>query len=79
MNFDIRQSGQISYEIHSMFTELMSIVNSYIQQQDDEEFIGTWMMVANFKEAPHDGSTENKVDFKVIVVCFVLMFYLIDK
>ena len=61
MNFDVRQSGQISYEVHSTFTELMSVVNNYIQQQEDEEFVGTWMMIADFKEAPHDGSMENRV------------------
>ena len=61
MNFDIRQSGHISYEVHSTFTSLMSVVNNYIQEEDDEDFVGTWMMVAHFKEAPQDGSTQNKV------------------
>ena len=39
----------------------MSIVNNYIQQQGDENFVGTWMMIGNFKEAPQEGSLENKV------------------
>lgn len=44
----------------------MSAVSNYIQQQDDEDFVGSWMMIGNFKEAPHDGSTENRVN------CFLL-------
>ena len=62
MNLDIRQSGQISYEVHSTFTGLMSVVNKFIQQHNDEDFVGTWMMVADFKEAPQDSSAENRVN-----------------
>ena len=61
VNFDIRESGLISYEVHTSFTALMSSVNNYIQQQEDEDFVGTWMMIGHFKEAPQDGSTENTV------------------
>ena len=60
VNFDIRQFGSISYEIHSTITGKMSIVNNFIQQQEDEEFEGTWMMVASFNEVPQLDSI-NKV------------------
>ena len=55
VDFDIKQSVQISYEIHDSFTELLSLVNNFIQQEDDEEFFGTWMMIASF-EAPQNSS-----------------------
>ena len=49
----MQQSAHISYEIHDSFTELLSLVNNFIQQEDDEEFVGTWMMIASF-EAPQN-------------------------
>lgn len=86
MNFDIRQSGRISYEVHNTFTSLMSLVNNYIQQQDDEDFVGTWMMIANFKEAPQDGSVENRVNYtfnlrlNIQLTCeLISMSYSLDK
>ena len=71
MNFDTRQSGVISYEVHTRFTALMSSVNNYIQQQDDGDFVGTWMMVGNFKEAPLDGSTDNRVMITILVLDYL--------
>lgn len=61
VNFDTRQSGQISYEVHTTLTATMSVVNNYIQKEADVNFTGSWMMIGNFKEAPQDGSAENKV------------------
>ena len=52
----MHESAHISYEVHSMFTGLLSVVNNFIQQQENEDFIGTWMMIANF-EAPEDRFT----------------------
>ena len=65
VNSDIRQSGRISYEVHSTLTGLVSAVNNFIQQEDDEDFIGTWMMVATFNEVPLQDSTSNKVAVKI--------------
>ena len=56
----MHQSTQISYEVHDAFTGLLSVVNNFIQQKDDEDFIGTWMMIASF-EAPENGFVLNKV------------------
>ena len=79
MTFDIHQSGQISYEVHSTFTGLMSFVNNFVQQQDDEDFVGTWMMVANFKETPQDGSTDNRVSkahYHLLCVCVCVCVFI---
>ena len=51
VNSDIRQSGKISYEVHSRMTGLLSTVNNFIHQQD-EYFVGTWMLAATFSEVP---------------------------
>ena len=61
VNSDIRQSGRISYEVHSSATGLMSVVNNFIQLQEDEDFVGTWMMVATFIEVPLLESSSNLV------------------
>ena len=45
----MQRSTHISYEIHKTFTGLLSLVNNYIQQEDDEDFIGTWMVIASFE------------------------------
>ena len=42
-------------------TGLMSIVTNYIQSEEDDEFIGTWMTVATFTELPLQDSTMNDV------------------
>ena len=76
VNFDTRQSGLISYEVHSNFTAQMSTINNYIQQQDDEDFVGTWMMIGNFKEAPQEGSLENKVCPLIYVLTNFIFNYL---
>ena len=49
----MHQSTQILYEIHDSFTGLLSLVNNFIQQEDNEEFFGTWMMIVSF-EAPEN-------------------------
>ncbi len=61
VNSDIRHSGRISYEVHNTTTDLVSVVNNFIQQRDDEDFVGTWMMVATFSEVPLQDSTSNMV------------------
>ncbi len=60
-NYDLRQYGTISYEVHTTMTGLMSIVTNYIQSEEDDEFIGTWMTVATFTELPLQDSTMNDV------------------
>ena len=62
VNSDIRQSGRISYEVHNTMTGLISIVNNFIQQQEDEDFVGSWMMVATFSEVPQQDSISNLVN-----------------
>lgn len=64
MNFDITESGRISYEVHSTMTALMSVVSNYIQQQDDKDFVGTWMMVATFSDVLQKDAALNEVKEK---------------
>ena len=60
VNSDVRDSGKISYEVHTN-TGLISVVNNFIQQQEDEDFVGTWMLVATFNDIPLQGSMSNEV------------------
>lgn len=76
----MHQSTQISYEVHDSFTGLLSIVNNFIQQKDDEDFIGTWMTIANF-EAPENGFVLNKVILRKTrrMLWSVHCYYILDQ
>lgn len=52
----IGQSGGISYEVHTSTTGLVSTVNNFIQQQRDDGFVGSWMIVATFHDIPIEDS-----------------------
>ena len=49
--------GSISYEIHTNQTSLTLLhrVSKYIQQEEQNEFIGTWMLVAEWNSVPSPG------------------------
>ena len=73
----MHQSTQISYEVHDTFTGPLSVVNNFIQQKDDEDFVGTWMMIASF-EAPENGFVLHKVMLilmKNVMVCTLLLHF----
>ena len=60
-NYDIRSYGMISYEVHTTMTGLVSVVTNFIQEEEDEEFVGSWMMVATFQDLPLQEATKNDV------------------
>ena len=64
VDYDMTQSTEITYEVHDIFTGLLSVVNNFIQQEDDDDFFGTWMMIASF-EAHENGFVLNKVQCMV--------------
>jgi hypothetical protein len=43
-------------------TGLVGVVNNFIQEEESEDFVGTWMMVATFSDVPQQGSTANMVE-----------------
>ena len=45
---DIREEGEISYEVHSAGSPLISEVNSFIRDHQGVEFSGTWMVIAEW-------------------------------
>lgn len=83
MNFDITESGKISYEVHSTMTALMSIVNNYIQEHNDEDFVGTWMMLVTYNDVPQKDSKE-VAKYLILIIrslhvpLYVSLFY-VDK
>ena len=62
--------GQISYEVHTADSDstLLSQVSFFISEQweDSEEFIGRWMLVAEWNDVPPFGST-TEVEFIILV------------
>ena len=60
VNSDIRQAGRISYEVHTS-TDLISVVNNFIQEREEEDFVGMWMMVVTFTDVPQLDSASNEV------------------
>lgn len=60
LNFNTHH-GTVSYEVHSGVSGLISVVNNFIQQQDDKDFVGTWMLVATFEDVPQQDDTIERV------------------
>lgn len=58
---DPRPTGQISYEVHSSNTELLSVVNRFIRQQAATNFEGSWMLVAEWNNVAEYGFSADKV------------------
>ena len=56
-DLDIREVGQINYEVHNETTSqsLLSRVNSLIKHHAQTEFIGEWMLVATWDGVQHYG------------------------
>lgn len=73
-NYNQTQSGSISYEVHSTATGLTSIVNNFIRQEGEEDFLGTWMMVATFNELSLLDSTA----YEVMVLPSMLLIILLS-
>ena len=49
---DIRAEGEVSYEVHTSGSPLLSQVNTFIDAYNSVVFTGTWMVVAEWKEVP---------------------------
>ncbi len=58
---DIRPFGSLSYEVHGQTTSLISQVGTLISEQENTLFNGTWMLVAEWNDAPEYGSTDETV------------------
>ena len=71
---DLQKFGMISYEVHSELTSLMSIVNNFIQQVENEEFVGSWMMIVTFNEIPLLSFTNNEVR---LFACTIYLYFIL--
>ena len=72
---DIRKAGEVLYATYNAAegdanpegNALLEEVNMYIQNNEDEEFEGSWLLVAHWKsvhQSPHgaDNHTESQLD-----------------
>ena len=59
VDHDVRDGGSISYEIHTNTTSaaLLSQVNQFIRNQQQNMFAGIWMLVAEWDSVPRYGTT----------------------
>ena len=55
--------GNVSYEVHNISTSRgqLSRVNSFISQQMQRKFAGTWMLVAEWNDVPLSGQANSIV------------------
>ena len=58
-DINVNSGGFILYEIHTNSTSsaLLTQVNEFIQTQHQNNFAGTWMLVAEWNNVPQFGST----------------------
>ena len=65
---DIRLAGEVSYEVHSGADSLLNGVSTFIRSYEENEFIGTWMLLAEWNQVhpyPYGGGTINSVTEQV--------------
>jgi len=70
---DPRPSGQISYEVHTSNTPVMSEVSTFVSLQQNINFVGTWMIVAEWNSVPEYGS-DTKVGRSFHLVLAYLLY-----
>lgn len=61
---DVRDEGQISYEIHTRGSSQLNRVNAFISSIENVSFNGTWMIVAEWYQMrpyPHYFGDPNPV------------------
>lgn len=57
-DIDTRSTGSVSYEVHtnSSSLPLLHRVSKYIRQQQQNNFAGIWMLVAEWNSVPSQGN-----------------------
>ena len=71
-------TGTISYEIHTLRKSeaLFTDINAIINDQMDTEFSGTWLLLAEWKNAPEFGRSQSIVSClfipKISIICHCL-------
>ena len=62
-DFDIETCGQVNYEVHTMNTStfILSHISTLINQNQDIDFAGEWLVVATWKDVAHFACNPNTV------------------
>ena len=68
---DIRGGfGNISYQVYSSGSPLLDTVNTIISDEENINFIGHWMLVAEWDSVPsYEGSPSNQVSAITNTMC----------
>jgi len=60
--------GQVSYEVHSFQSDAMAWVSTFISQQQQVDFTGSWMLIAEWKNVPQYLGPSTKVNHNFTIV-----------
>ena len=63
--------GEVSYHIHTSQTESLTWVSTYISQQEQIDFTGTWMLIAEWKNVPEYLGDRSIVSYNVANTSYV--------
>lgn len=58
-DIDTSTKGEISYEVHTTKSspQVISRYNEFVRLKDKNDFIGTWMIIAEWKRVPLSGES----------------------
>lgn len=68
-DFDIETHGQVNYEVHTMNTSsyILSHISALINQNQDIDFAGEWLVVATWEDVTHFAYNDNTVRYLVLL------------
>jgi len=72
--------GEVSYQTYNNSqSEALTYVSTYIKQQHQVNFSGTWMLIAEWKNVPQYLGDNNRVSYQNLNILVNLMyFYILD-
>lgn len=69
-NINTRSSGSVSYITHTNKTSLSLLhrVSKYIQQEEQNQFSGTWMLVAEWNNVPSPRMFSTNINYQPYII-----------
>ena len=68
--------GHISYEVHTSETspEILSLISAFVKQQQQINFSGNWMLVAEWNNVPQYGGSSSDVSYELSIIMFIYFY-----
>ena len=70
-------AGEVSYEVHSGADSLLNGVSTFISSYEESEFLGTWMLVAEWNQVHPYPHGEDIITSVTVLVCFMACFIVV--